>query len=301
MRPLSLRRIGLRVEDFDEARRFYDHQWGLEELAETRDGSDVAALRATGPENHVLQLRRAPRNGIDHIAFAVASPVDVDRWAEHLTAHDVAVVSPPGRLEGPGGGYGLRACDLEGRLIELSAELDAVAPRVEADSTPRKLSHVVLNTIDIDAACRWWCEVMGLGVSDWSEHQMVFLRTNADHHVIAFNQAEWASLNHVAYEVGSIDGFMQAQGRMRHEGALPGWGPGRHGPGNNTFAYFVDPAGLVCEYTSEVAQVDEETWKPRVWRRVPELSDLWGTAGPPSPDIRRHMAGQPDPGPLGTP
>ncbi|MEV3860538.1 hypothetical protein AB0J38_40305, partial [Streptomyces sp. NPDC050095] len=26
------------------------------------------------------------------------------------------------------------------------------------------------------------------------------------------------------------------------------------------------------------------------WRRVPELSDLWGTAGPPSKEIRCHMA-----------
>lgn len=301
MRPLALRRIGLGVERFDDARRFYGQEWGLEELAETRDDADVAALRATGAENHVLQLRRAHRNGIDHIAFAVATPADVDRWAEHLVAHGVALAAPPGRLDGPGGGYGLRACDPEGRLIELSAEIEAVPPQVDADSVPRKLSHVVLNTADIDAACRWWCDVMGFRVSDWSEHQMVFLRTNADHHSIAFTRADWSSLNHVAYEVGSVDGFMKAQGRMRHEGSIPGWGPGRHGPGNNTFAYFVDPAGLVCEYTSEVAQVDEETWQPRVWRRVPELSDVWGTAGPPSPDIRRHMVGQPDPGPIGAP
>ena len=133
-------------------------------------------------------------------------------------------------------------------------------------------------------------------ISDWSEHQMAFLRCNADHHVIAFNQAAWTSVNHVAYEMGSIDHFMRGIGRLRHHELLPLWGPGRHGPGNNTFSYFADPAGLVCEYTSEVDQVTEDAWLCRVWRRTPELSDLWGTAGPPSADVRAHMAGEPDPG-----
>jgi hypothetical protein len=124
---------------------------------------------------------------------------------------------------------------------------------------------------------------------------MVFLRANHDHHCIAFNQADFTSINHAAYEVASLDGFMRSLGRLHRHGHEPGWGPGRHGPGNNAFAYFVDPAGMVPEVTAEVQQIDEATWTPRVWRRVPELSDLWGTAGPPSPEIRTHMAGAPDP------
>ena len=35
---------------------------------------------------------------------------------------------------------------------------------------------------------------------------------------------------------------------------------------------------------------------PRVWRRVPELADMWGTAGPPSSEVRSCMAGYADPG-----
>jgi hypothetical protein len=127
---------------------------------------------------------------------------------------------------------------------------------------------------------------------------MAFLRCNADHHCIAFNQAPWVSLNHVAYEMRSVDHFMRGLGRLRHHGVTPEWGPGRHGPGNNTFSYFTDPTGLVCEYTSEVAQVVEDAWICKVWRRTPELSDVWGTAGPPSPQIRAHMAGTPDGSPV---
>ena len=35
------------------------------------------------------------------------------------------------------------------------------------------------------------------------------------------------------------------------------WGVGRHGPGNNVFAYFIGPVGIVVEYTAEVLQVDD--------------------------------------------
>ena len=123
---------------------------------------------------------------------------------------------------------------------------------------------------------------------------MVFLRCNADHHSIAFNRAEWASLNHVAYEVLSLDAYMTSLGRLARAGHPVGWGPGRHGPGNNAFGYFVDPAGMVPEVTAEVQQVDEAAWVPRTWPRTPELSDRWGTAGPPSPEMRQHMAGSPE-------
>jgi catechol 2,3-dioxygenase-like lactoylglutathione lyase family enzyme len=255
-------------------------------------------LRGSGPEHHVLQLVDAEANGLEKIAFAVGAPAEIDEAARRLERRGVPVVTPPGRLDQAGGGYGLRFVDPEGRLVELSCDTWAVTPG-DPDghpAVPRKLAHVVLNTVDIDAACAFYTDVLGMRVSDWSEHQMAFLRCNSDHHVIAFNQAAWTSINHVAYEMASVDHFMRGVGRLRHHAQLPLWGPGRHGPGNNTFSYFADPAGLVCEYTSEVDQVTEDAWLCRVWRRTPELSDQWGTAGPPSGDVRTHMAGVPDPG-----
>lgn len=284
---MHLRHISLDTTALNESIDYYSSPWGLE-VVDTDQGT--AALRGTGPEHHLLQLNQAEANGLEHLGFALASAEDVDRAAESLDGVGVALLSEPGPLDGPGSGYGLRIADLEGRVVELSTAMEAVAPQT-LGPTPTKLAHVVLNTVDIDAARAWWSEVLGFRVSDWSEHQMVFLRCNADHHSIAFNQADKTSVNHVAYEVPSLDDFMTSLGRLNHAGHRPGWGPGRHGPGNNAFAYFVDPAGMVPEVTAEVQQVDEACWVPRVWRRVPELSDLWGTAGPPSEDIRTHMAG----------
>lgn len=291
----ALRSVSLCCPEPAEAAEFYSEVWGLERVGAERD---AAWLRGTGQEHHILEVRRAEANALGKIAFAVATPGEIDEAGRRLAALGVPMLTEPGPLDQIGGGYGLRLIDPEGRLVELCADMDAVVPQDPEgrSAVPRKLAHIVLNTVDIDAACEFYTGVLGMRISDWSEHQMAFLRCNADHHVIAFNAAEWTSINHVAYEMGSIDHFMRGIGRLKHNDMLPLWGPGRHGPGSNTFSYFADPAGLVCEYTSEVAQVDEDAWLCRVWRRTPELSDLWGTAGPPSRDVREHMAGVPDPG-----
>ena len=283
-----VRHIALNCSAFDECLDYYAGPWGLQRLGDS--DHQQAVLRATGPEHHVLELHRADRNGIDHIALGLADDRAVDVAATGLAGRGVELVSEPAALHRPGGGYGFRIADPEGRIVELSACTDAV-PAGPAEPTPVKVAHVVLNTADIESLSAWWCDVLGFRVSDWSERQMVFLRCNSDHHSIAFNRAEWASLNHVAYEVPSLDAFMSSIGRLKRAGHDVGWGPGRHGPGNNAFGYFVDPAGTVPEVTAEVQQVDEASWVPRTWPRTPELSDRWGTAGPPSAGMRQFMAG----------
>lgn len=291
----TLRSVALRTPEAAKAADFYQDIWGLEEVDHD---SGVSWLRGTGEEHHILEVRAAERNALGKIAFSVGSRKEVDDAARRLVHAGVELVAEPGRLDQAGTGYGLRFADPENRLVEISAEVESVIWRDTAGRAPlpRKLAHIVLNTVDIDAVAEFYTTVLGMRISDWSEHQMVFLRVGGDHHVIAFNQAQWTSVNHVAYEMPSIDHFMRGIGRLKHNGLSPIWGPGRHGPGNNTFSYFTDPAGLVCEYTSEVQQIDEDSYICRVWRRTPELSDQWGFAGPPSTDARAHMAGVADPG-----
>ncbi|MFE0950345.1 VOC family protein [Streptomyces mutabilis] len=294
----ALRSVELLTPNFADAVDFYEEVWGLQVVEAEHSAS---WLRGTGEEHHALRLTRSDRIGLGRLVFALATPAEIDEAARRLRARGIALVTEPGPLDQVGGGYGLRFHDLDGRLVELSADTWAVTERNRDVSLPIGVTHAVLNTPDIDASVAFYRDVLGMRVSDWSEHQMAFLRCGSDHHCVAFNQAPWVSLNHVAYEMTSIDHFMRGLGRLRHHGIAPEWGPGRHGPGNNTFSYFTDPTGLVCEYTTEVAQVVEDTWICKVWRRTPELSDLWGTAGPPSKRIRAHMTGTPDGSPVVAP
>lgn len=289
----ALRSVSVTVPDPVRSRDFYHEAWGLSTVDE--DG-DTFWLRATGSEHHVLQLGAGDGNALDRISFALGTPREVDDAARALQKLGIPLLREPGRLDDAGGGYGLQLVDPEGRCLELSADTFAVSAQEPAGrrAIPRKLAHVVLNTSDIDRTADFYTQVLGMRISDWSEHQMTFLRCNSDHHVIALNQADFPSINHVAYEMESLDHFMRGLGSLKRSGIAPQWGPGRHGPGDNTFSYFTDPAGLVCEYTSEVAQIDEDRWLCRTWKRTPELSDQWGTAGPPTTTVRSAMAGVPD-------
>lgn len=292
MRISHFRHIALRTPEPEQSVEFYQDVWGLRLVAKERN---AAFLRGGSPEHHQLELHAGDERRIDHLAFGMPDEAALDDARRELDDHGIRTLGPPGPIDRPGDGTGFRFVDPDGRTVELSCGVARHEP-LDEPGGPIKVSHVVLNTPDIDRAKEFYVDVLGFRVSDWSEHQMVFLRCNRDHHCVAFNQAEWTSLNHVAYEMPDIDAVMRGIGRMKAADRELLWGPGRHGPGNNVFAYFQDPGGFVCEYTAEVMQVDDATWEPQVWERRPDLMDRWGTSGPPRPQARAAMAGTPDPG-----
>ncbi|HYQ93931.1 MAG TPA: glyoxalase, partial [Burkholderiales bacterium] len=83
-----------------------------------------------------------------------------------------------------------------------------------------------------------------------------------------------------AFEMTDIDAVMRGIGRMKDAGMATFWGPGRHGPGNNVFAYFVAPFGAAVEYTAEVQRVGSSyrTGKPEDWKWPPNRNDHWGVS-----------------------
>ena len=91
----------------------------------------------------------------------------------------------------------------------------------------RKLGHVVLNVSDLEASVRFYTEVLGLRVSDRYPDSMVpggmvFLRFNTDHHGVALvggaPKSEHSSLNHFAFEVGTVDEVFRARAWLRRHG-----------------------------------------------------------------------------------
>jgi hypothetical protein len=97
------------------------------------------------------------------------------------------------------------------------------------------------------------------------------------------------TLNHIAFEMPNIDSVMRGAGRMRDHGYPIEWGPGRHGPGNNVFCYFVGPEETPIEYTGEMMQVDEQyrTGTPTDWVWPPRRVDRWGVSDFPSARVHR--------------
>jgi len=116
-----LRHVDLAVPDYAAQLAFYTGTWGL--TAEHSE-SGITFLAAEGsPEQYIVRLRQAADKRIDLVAFGAATPADVDALAARLGAAGVQLVSEPGTLRTPGGGYGFRFFDNEGRTIEISQDL----------------------------------------------------------------------------------------------------------------------------------------------------------------------------------
>ncbi|MEZ5812835.1 MAG: VOC family protein [Rhizobiaceae bacterium] len=293
IRTGSLRGIMMRGPGLTATLPFYEDMWGLK-LAHREDG--VALLRGTGSEPFLYGLSDGELFGIDYVHFAMPDRASMDALYAQCVAHDAAIAREPAAFDDWAGGYGFEILDPDNRRLRFRTEARELTPEPDW-AKPKKISHVVLNTADLEGRQAFYEDVLGFRVSDYSADQMVFLRCNTDHHSIALVRGNYASVNHVAFEVPTIDEFMRAIGRMKQKGHVPSWGPGRHGPGNNPFAYFVSPSGFVIEFTSELQQIDEETHEAKVWSRTdPEAMDRWMTAGPPTPAQRAVMQGRPDPG-----
>jgi catechol-2,3-dioxygenase len=134
----------------------------------------------------------------------------------------------------------------------------------------------VLHSPQIKQLEAFYTDVLGFRLSDWIGEFMVFLRCNSVHHRLAILPGPPA-LNHVAFDVTSVDELMRGLARMHEKGVKLSWGPGRHTAGNNTFTYYLTPNGNAVEYTSDLEEVDDETWQPQVYDPTPAITDQWGT------------------------
>lgn len=293
IRTGSLRGIMMRGPGLTATLPFYEDMWGLK-LAHSEDG--VALLRGTGSEPFLYGLQEGAVFGIEYVHFAMPDRAAMDALHAQCVAKGARVLGAPATFDDWAGGYGFEILDPDNRRLRFRTEARELTPEPDW-SKPKKISHVVLNSPDMEGLQAFFEGVLGFRTSDYSADQMVFLRCNSDHHSIALVRSTYPSVNHVAFELPTIDEFMRAIGRMKQKGHVPSWGPGRHGPGNNPFAYFVSPSGFVIEFTSELQQIDEATHEAKVWSREdPEAMDRWMTAGPPTPAQRAVMQGRPDPG-----
>jgi hypothetical protein len=230
--------------------------------------------------------------------LGLATSADVDSAADELGGNAaIRVVRPPAPSADPGGGYALVIADPDGREIELVADVaPAGRPTHTAPILPRKLSHIVLNSPDVDGYARFLIDLVGFRLADEAAH-MVFLKCNRDHHTVALARAPHASLNHIAFEVPTVDDVRNGIVHLREHGYETIWGPGRHAQGKNVFGYFVNPGGQVVEYTADVEQIDDADVAPRFWQPEDyELYDDWADISSlrPTAATREIMLGEPE-------
>jgi catechol-2,3-dioxygenase len=275
---IALRSVDLDTTDLAHSERFYVEVWGLEVVERL---ADRVYLRATGSDHHVLVLHAAVKVALRSVTFRCEKAADLEAIGEAARSYGCAILREAASTDEPGGGSLLALREPQGGVLRfVHGDVIRSDGRAVADR-PLRLAHVNVNSVDPDAGAAFYEQVLGFRLADRSK-LMAFVRCNADHHAVVITQGPVNGLNHVAFLVPDLESVMRASGRMVDHGFPIAWGVGRHGPGDNVFAYFVDPLGVVIEYTAEVLQVDDSyvVRGPEHWVWPPGRTDQWGIAPP---------------------
>ncbi len=269
---------------------FYKNVWGLDLAAEA---GETIYLAATGKDFHVLELTPGDRAALRRISFRVRSRDDLHRLFARTQEAGCKVISPPAPSRAPSGGESFVVGEPRGCCLEFVHGDQIKTARVVPDR-PERLAHVNINSVDVDQLSQFYQDVLGFRLADRSK-LMAFLCCNSDHHAVVVSEAPVHGLNHIAFQMPDLESVMRGSGRMVDHGHPIGWGVGRHGPGDNVFAYFVDPTGVVIEYTAEVLQIDENyrARGPSEWVWPPGRTDQWGIAPPKSEHCKKAQVSVP--------
>jgi catechol-2,3-dioxygenase len=281
----ALRSVALTVPDLARAEQFYVDVW---HLAVVDRGAGVTYLRGSGRDHHLLSLHEAAGTAIRNVTLRARTEDALQRIAESTVRAGGTVLTAVAPVQEPGGGTGLTIRDPDGRVLRVIHGDTLHAEEAEVRDRPIRLAHVVLNSHDVAATQGFFEQALGFTLSDRTRI-MAFLNCDRDHHSIALGDATEDSLNHIAFLMPDLDSVMRGGGRMKDAGHPIEWGPGRHGPGANAFNYFIDPFGVVIEYTAEIQQIDDtyRVGRPEDWKWPEGRVDHWGISGPPSPRLKQ--------------
>jgi catechol 2,3-dioxygenase len=274
----GVRAVELIASNIAEAARFYETVWNLTPV-ETRN--DARYFRGTAAYHHILGLHTGARPAVLRIVFDVADRAAVETLHRAVAAAGTRP-SAPAKLATAGGGYGFACNDPDGRNLAFVCGCADHADAADAPDRPRKIVHVNLNARDFDASLAFFTTALGFRVIDDNAPLWFLHCANTDHCSVVLAKTNAPTLNHIAFDMPDFDSVMRGMGRLKDAGYPIEWGPGRHGPGNNVFAYFCGPDEVPLEYAAEVLQVDD-SYQPRpseYWKFKPGRSDQWGITQP---------------------
>lgn len=270
--------IGFRVPDVPAAAAFYGRTVGLLPQGELPGGG----LRlGWGSGHHVLDLLPG-ESALDYFGFEVADPGGLATLEKRLRAagHPVTTLDESLLDESLGAPAGFGTVDPDGNTVHFHGPVRRSGEHAaDTGRRPIKYQHVTLATVSVARMVEFYCGAAGFRISDQlSDGRFAWLRSNRDHHTLAIVETGRTGLDHYSYDLAEWEDFKAWCDRLTEAEVDVVWGPGRHGPGNNLFIFFDDPAGNHVELSAEMEKFhdDRVDYTPRRWEPTPRSVNLWG-------------------------
>jgi catechol 2,3-dioxygenase-like lactoylglutathione lyase family enzyme len=263
----------LQAPDLDLMEAFLT-DFGMARSART---ANALYMRGTDPSHHIHVTEKG-EPGFLSVAYQAASEEDLQRIAKSEGASGVEHIDEPGggkrvRLREPNNGF----------RIEIVHGIETPAPLPPTDRKPRwsaevlktaraperfqfgpsrvkRLSHGVFATPHLKETLKWFRELFGLLPTDefymgdagnivGSFNRLDRGSVEVDHHVLNCYNNPQAGLQHLSYEVPTIDDIFIGHNHLKRRNQYEHMrGVGYHPPGGQIYDYWLSPWGQMHEH-----------------------------------------------------
>jgi len=174
--------------------------------------------------------------------------------------------------------------DTEGLATPEMQALKTAEPPTGLPFQVTKIGHVVLKVRDVAKSVEFYTKILGFRVSDvypetMMPGKMVFLRCNNDHHGVALvggakDAMDNSELDHLAFEVSSIDEVLRARNHLRDHQVKIDF-EGRRRAGCQVAVEFRDPDNHRLEIFWGLDQLgtNQTARPPGEWREAFSIED----------------------------
>lgn len=214
----------------------------------------------------------------EHLAaacYALRNPADMEFLYSRLASSNASQQAVDDPLFHSGA---FQITDPQGRKMTFGIPSQPRKP----DQEPARLQHTVFQTTQLDDVVRFYTQQIGFSISDEvvgddGRVMVVFLRSDDEHHSLAFFRGANNEWDHHCYETDAWNDIRDWADKFARQRIAIFFGPGRHGPGNNLFFMVTDPDGNRIELSAELELVAPNVI-PGVWPQEEHTLNTWGRA-----------------------
>lgn len=266
--PASLHHLHIHSANPSALAAFYEQQFSLRT-------SIFGPLHVLEGGSRALIISAGDPASLASAGYALRNQAELETLRTRLVHNDVSpcTVDNPFFHDGA-----FQIVDPQGRKIVFGIARQERTP----DAEPARLQHTVFQTTQLDEVVQFYTEKVGFsisdeGVSDDGRIMVTFLRSDDEHHSLAFFRGSKNEWDHHCYETNEWNDIRDWGDKFARQRISIFFGPGRHGPGNNLFFMVTDPDGNRIELSAELESVAADA-TPGVWPQEEYTLNTWGRA-----------------------
>jgi catechol 2,3-dioxygenase len=276
--------VRLNVRDLSAAKSDAADVLGLHMTDET---ADVVMMSSNGRRAELI-LRQSSENSCQCVGLEAVSADAVAEIASRIGDHGGRIVSRTPSL--PFIQAAVTFVTPNGHVVEVHTPIpdDLYKRRWGVGGVgPSRIDHLNISTPAPDETRVFMVGALGLRLSErLLDNSLSWMRgANSQHHIISIVRGS-VGLHHYAWEFSEFVDFQTLGDVLDRNGRQLMWGPGRHRPGDNIYAYYLDVNGAIVECSHGMARIaDENTFQPLVITDLKRPENIrtmncWGTPAP---------------------